>query len=412
MLISFCRFDYSNKRIGIIGGGSSAIQIIPQLQKLDGNKLVCFIRSKTWIAYPFGQAAQEKLQMDSECERTLMSFGWFCECTDMEFLQAFSGVREKYAKDPELYHKVRKLIETEGNLVHPFTLKGSEASEGLRMTLTRTMRERLAKSPALADFLIPSFAPGCRRLTPGPGYLEALTEDNVQVVHDNIRGVVASGVEVEDGRIFDLDVLVCATGFNVGTSPVEFIGLRGQTLKERYTPYPETYMSLAVDGFPNLFMVIGHNAGVASGSLTAIIEHAGDYAVKCIRKIQKENIASMEISHERVKDWVEFVNTYFKTTVFTDDCKTWYRRDDRIIGLWPGSNLHAIETLRSPRWEDWVYKTKNNERNRLWWMGNGWSELQLNNGDVSYYIEPEFIDFPSTPLPEESKKWKTLSFSH
>jgi hypothetical protein len=249
-------------------------------------------------------------------------------------------------------------------------------------------------------------------LTPGPGYLEALTEENVQVVHENIRSISASAVEVEDGRTFDLDVLVCATGFDLGASPVDIIGVGGQTLKERYTPYPETYMSVAVDGFPNLFMVVGHNVGVASGSLTTIIEHAGDYAIKCIRKIQKENIASMRIAPERVKDWTEFVDKYFETTVFMDDCKTWYRRDDRIIGLWPGSNLHAMETLRSPRWEDWIYATKNNERNRLWWMGNGWSELQLNNGDLSYYLEPEFIDFPSAPLPEESKKWTTLSYSH
>lgn len=85
MLTSFCRFDYSNKRIGIIGGGSSAIQIIPQLQKLEGNKLVCFIRSKTWISYLFGHAAQQKLKMeDSKCERTIDVIWAVSECTDME----------------------------------------------------------------------------------------------------------------------------------------------------------------------------------------------------------------------------------------------------------------------------------------------------------------------------------------
>ena len=114
----------------------------------------------------------------------------FYEFTDMEVLQAFSGERENFIKNPELYHQVRKLIETEGNLAHPFTLKGSEASEGFRIALTSSMRERLAKSPALADFLIPSFAPGCRRLTPGPGYLEALTEDNVQVVQQDLMVLV------------------------------------------------------------------------------------------------------------------------------------------------------------------------------------------------------------------------------
>jgi cation diffusion facilitator CzcD-associated flavoprotein CzcO len=59
-------FDYSNKRIGVIGGGSSAIQIVPQLQKLAGTHLSCFIRSKTWISTTFGASAMQKLGLDHE----------------------------------------------------------------------------------------------------------------------------------------------------------------------------------------------------------------------------------------------------------------------------------------------------------------------------------------------------------
>ena len=61
-------FDYTNKRIGVIGSGSSAIQIVPQMQKLEGSKVSCFIRNKTWIAMPFGAQAAEKLHLDhDEC---------------------------------------------------------------------------------------------------------------------------------------------------------------------------------------------------------------------------------------------------------------------------------------------------------------------------------------------------------
>jgi hypothetical protein len=161
--------------------------------------------------------------------------------------------------------------------------------------------------------------------------------------------------------------------------------------------------------------MLGPNAGVGSGSLTAIIERSGDYIIKCIRKMQKEDIAAMHISPRRVKDWIEYVHTYFQKTVFLDDCKSWYRKDDRIIHLWPGSTLHAIETLRSPRWEDYEYIYRKNsptERNRLAWLGNGWSEQQLNNGDMAYYFEPAYIDFPAVPRPEETKKWTVASWSH
>lgn len=65
------KYDFSNKKIGVIGGGSSAIQIIPNLQKLPGVRLSCFIRSKTWISPPFGDHAMEMLGLDhKDCEQT------------------------------------------------------------------------------------------------------------------------------------------------------------------------------------------------------------------------------------------------------------------------------------------------------------------------------------------------------
>lgn len=318
--------------------------------------------------------------------------------------------------DNEQYHTFRKVIETEGNAMHPFSLKGSPLSEGARAVFTQLMNNRLAKKPELAEFLIPSFAPGCRRLTPGPGFLEALTEDNVEVITTRIRSITPSGIVLENGEEVELDVLVCATGFNPAAAPpFPVIGIDESNLKTRFDPYPEAYLSVAVDRFPNFFTMLGPNAGVASGSLTKIIESVGDYILKCVRKLQKENIGAMHISARAMRDWTRIVETYFRKTVFLDNCKTWYRKDDRIIGLWPGSTLHAIETLRSPRWEDYEYEyvdTKDENFNRLGWLGNGCSELQLNGGDLSYYIEPEHVDFPSAPLPEETVRWTKLSFSY
>jgi hypothetical protein len=161
--------------------------------------------------------------------------------------------------------------------------------------------------------------------------------------------------------------------------------------------------------------VLGPNSGVASGSLTKIIEAAGDYILKCIRKLQKEDIKSMQISPRAIRSWVRHVEDYFTRTVFLDDCQTWYRRDNRIIGLWPGSTVHAIEAMRSPRWEDFEYEYDQEASGDrlLKWLGSGWSELQLREGgDISYYIEPEYVDVPSAPFPEKTAKWNMISFSH
>lgn len=323
---------------------------------------------------------------------------------------------DKYTSNAERYHAFRKMIEDDGNAMHPFTLKGSAASNYARDSFTRLMRTRLAKKPEIADVLIPNFAPGCRRLTPGEGFLEALTEDNVDFISAEINAVTPSGVILEGGKEIELDVLVCATGFNAVGAPVfPIVGFDGQTLSGRFNPYPEAYMSLAIDGFPNFFSLLGPNGGAASGTLLRMVESVGDYIVKCIRKIQKEDIGAMHVSRRAMRSWTAHIDAYFKKTVFMDECKTWYRKGDRIIGLWPGSNLHALETLRSPRWEDYEYLyhagDKTDEK-LLRWLGNGWSELQLNGGDTSYYIEPGYVDIPSSPFPEETEMYNKLSFSH
>ena len=166
-------------------------------------------------------------------------------------------------------------------------------------------------------------------------------------------------------------------------------GVGGKKIAERFTPFPDTYLSLATDGFPNYFMMLGPNAAIGTGPLTPMIEAGGDYIIKCIRKMQKENIRKMEVQKRRVDDFQQYATQYFRGTVYLDGCSSWYRSNggtgDRVSGLWPGSSLHAMETLRSPRWEDfdYVYEGEDGglgEINRLSWLGNGWSVAQLDSG--------------------------------
>jgi hypothetical protein len=277
------------------------------------------------------------------------------------------------------------------------------------------MRERLKKKPEIADFILPSFAVGCRRLTPGPGYLEALVEDNVDFISDQISEIVPEGIVLETGRKIEIDVLVCATGFNASSPPpFEVYGKNGKSLQERFTPHRETYLTMTVDGFPNFFMMLGPNSAIGSGSLTMMIETEGDYIIKCIRKLQKEDYISMMTKPERVKDFMDYTNEYFKNTVYMDECNSWYRSDggkgDRITGLWPGSTLHCLEALRAPRWEDFDFETK--DENRLRWLGNGWSVTQLDGGDPAWYLEPSLQNVPVAGKPEDDEEFKRRPFSH
>lgn len=412
--------DFKNKRIGIIGGGSSAIQIIPRLQRESGAQLSCFIRSKTWISRPFGDMAMKSLGLDGiKCR--MLDVRASHRCVNSQVVTPEQKIR--FLNDPEYYLRFRMIIERDSNSVHALTLKDSSMQNLARRDFTALMQEKLGKKPHILESLLPSFSVGCRRLTPGSGYLEALAEDNVSFINTRISEARSRSVLLENGEEKELDVLICATGFQASAPPpFPVIGRNGQTMKQKFDPYAETYLSLATDGFPNYFMILGPNAAIGTGTLTTMIEMTGDYIVRCIRKLQKENIKSMEAQERRVKDFSDFIDNYFKKTVYMDSCSSWYKskggKGDRITGLWPGSALHAMECLRSPRWEDfdYVYESEDGEGecNRLGWLGNGWSIAQIDHeeGEIAHFLLPEEADIPAEPFPEETGVFRRRPFSY
>lgn len=145
-----------------------------------------------------------------------------------------------------------------------------------------------------------------------------------------------------------------------------------------------------------------------------MIETEGDYIVKCLRKLQREDYVSMVPKRARVVDFMEYTQAYFQDTVYMDECNSWYRSSgsgkdgksgDRVTGLWPGSTLHCLETLRSPRWEDFDFESR--DENHLRWLGNGWSVTHMpGQGDPAWYLEPRFMSVPLPGKPEEDEEFK------
>lgn len=112
-----------------------------------------------------------------------------------------------------------------------------------------------------------------------------------------------------------------------------------------------------------------------------------------------------------------------------DDCQSWYRKDgqgkssDVVTGVWPGSGLHCIEALRSPRWEDYEYEYQpaedGAEVNQMAWLGNGWAQNQLGKVrqvDLSFYLSPMFqerdIGIPQYPRPEDNEQYRIRPWSY
>ncbi|KAJ7082429.1 FAD/NAD-binding domain-containing protein [Mycena belliarum] len=374
--------DWGNKTVGVIGNGASGIQIVTALQPKI-KRLVNYARAKTWIAPTFGIGVVNTFLGRDDADSSL----------------TFTDENRQKLKDPVQFKAFRHAVERDMNSIHYLVIRESAAQKWAKEAFQAHMIQQTAKKPELLEKILPEWSVFCRRLTPGTSYLEALCSDNATYETTPIKRVTRTGIELADGRHDDLDVLVCATGFDVSYHyPFDIVGRGGVTLNERWSPYPEAYLALAVDGFPNLFSIYGPGSGLNSTPILVLLENQANYAVKAVLKLQRERLKSMEPKKEATADWTEHMRAYFPRTVYTEKCNSWYKAPDgTVIGLWPGSGLHAIRTLAEPRWEDFEYEAIDKTRNRLHWLGAGQTEDErTGTGDLAWYLVAP--DVP--PIPE------------
>jgi cation diffusion facilitator CzcD-associated flavoprotein CzcO len=349
-------FYPKGKRVAVIGNGASGIQLVPALQPLVSH-LDHYARSKTWIAGSFGGEGSG---------RTLAP-----KYFPKEILRSF--------EDLGGYLKFRK--ELEGRFYQRFgaLFKGSESNKALRDEFIKLMAERLKKKPELLAQFIPDLSPNCRRLTPGPGYLEALTEDNVSFIQTPISHFTASSVVTTDGFSHPVDAVICSTGANIDMLPPFPITANGKTLQDAWTPDPITYLGVGTPGFPNLLFIQGPNGTGAAGTVPNQVETQVTHLARLLRKVSSQEIKTFEPSKEATEDFLEYSDKFFEGTVWTEECSSWAnggRPGGRIHGHWPGSASHLSFVRKDPRWEDWVWGY-GGKKNRFSWLGNVGSSLFL-----------------------------------
>ena len=122
-----------------------------------------------------------------------------------------------------------------------------------REYVAASMRKKLGNDPRLTGRLIPEFALGCRRMTPGSDYLQSLRRDKVQVITDSAIEFTAEGILDKSGNETKVDVIICATGFDVIRPSYDIFGRFGRNLGEEWADFPRGYLSIMNDGFSNMF---------------------------------------------------------------------------------------------------------------------------------------------------------------
>lgn len=190
------------------------------------------------------------------------------------------------------------------------------------------MQEKLNHNPELCEKLIPKWGVACRRITPATGYLEALQQSNVELVTEGVTKTTEDSVSTADGRTWKVDVLACATGFDVSLKPSwRMIGRNGVNIQEEYDVDPTAYLAVASKDMPNYFVFLGPNAVVAHGSLVEAINWSGDYMLKWIKKIAQEDIRSVTPKTDVIKELVEYEDRVHDTLIWSDSCSSWFKRN-------------------------------------------------------------------------------------
>ncbi|WRT66381.1 uncharacterized protein IL334_003336 [Kwoniella shivajii] len=350
--------DLKGKRVALIGIGSSAIQVLPQIQPLVESCSI-FIRSPTWIA----PAREGELLTPEAIQR--------------------------YRDHPEEHLEYCRDLESLANKRFGYITKGSEDQKNLYEAWSTHMQNGLKSRPEYYDKLHPSFGVGCRRPTPGPGFLEALTQSNVEAVFSGVDHIDETGLTTSDGDRREFDVIICATGFDVSFKPrFEVLGRDSINLQEQWAECPRAYLSMFAVNFPNYFTILGPGAPSAQGSIIVSIERISDYIIKFLDRFQHEAIKTFEVDAQAVEELAEHMEEQLKLTVWTDNCSSWFKNGTSsgpVIALHPGGRLHFFSLLMDPRYEDFKYTYWNKNRYAYW--GNGYTLREVEGRNDTWYLQ-------------------------
>ncbi|KAH8924303.1 FAD/NAD(P)-binding domain-containing protein [Atractiella rhizophila] len=355
------------KKVALIGVGSSAVQVLPNIQG-EVEHVYHFIRSKTWITPSFAAkyAGPGGSNFDYDEER-----------------------KEEFRKDEVKHREYIQNIEFELNKRWKFVIKDSEAQKEIFDFFKKEMITALNGRQDLIDILVPDFAVGCRRLTPAPGFLAALQKENVTPVTTGIERVTEKGVMDRNGKEYEVDVIICATGFDISFKPrFPLLGTKGVDLRQVWKDRARAYQSMFVPGFPNYLVVMGPGSPSAHGALIPSTEHVSDYAIKVLHRLQTEPIKTIEVKQDVVDELYEHAQEQLKTTAWASTCSSWFKNgkpDGPLDSLHPGGRLHYFSTLQNPRWEDFNYIYSNN---RFAHYGNGFTLREVEERDIVHSSFP------------------------
>ncbi len=317
--------DLSNKRVGVIGSGSTGIQIVAALAGKTAH-LTHFQRSPQWIM---------------PCENPGYS--------DEE--------KQNFRADPDNIEYVRNGPEAQkrrGRFLAAIIDANSPELKEIQGIVEKNLEESVT-DPVLREKLRPNYRAACKRLVFSPDYYQKIQQHSVAVETVGIERIEANGIRLKDGSFHELDVIALATGFKVDAfvRPMEIVGEQGLDLNDVWQNGPSAYYAINVPHFPNFFMLNGPSGPVGNFSLIDIAERQWGYIDQLVDLLRSGEYKAVAPSEAALQSYNERRTEAAKNTVFASGCKSWYLNDEGVPQVWPWPYEYFMEVMSKPDLQDY-----------------------------------------------------------
>lgn len=317
------RWDHSvalkGKRVGIVGTGSTAAQVVGAITAEVGEMKV-FQRTPQWMA-PLPQteySAAKKWLMKTFPLLMKLGFHFYFQLMLLTFAEA--------------------------------TIGNKRMQRFLSWYCLRNL-EKNVPDPELRKKLTPEYQAACKRLIFCSDFYPAISQDHAHLITDAIECITPKGIKTVDGKEHELDVLVMATGFNPAAFilPTEVTGEGGVTLSSAWDGAPRAHRAVALPGFPNFWMLEGPTGPVGNLSLITISEYQIDYIISMMDKMKADGLAAVAVREEAFKDYNAGMQQAVKKTVWvTGGCTSWYMDKTGTPNLYPYKPAQYLNDMQNP----------------------------------------------------------------
>ena len=320
--------DFSGKKVGIIGTGSSGIQSIPVIAK-EAKELFVFQRTPNFTVPAKNAPLSDAYK--KEVKET------YAEIRDKARKSAAGGSTVNFSSTPmneyledERSSKMQDTWDHGGAQflgVFGDVLTSQETNDVLVQFVHEKIKQTV-KDPETATLLTPKDYPlGTKRICVDTDYWETFNRDNVTLIDVKVAPVeeiTSTGLKTTS-ESYDFDILVFATGFDAMTGALSKIDIQGPngSLKEKWTAGPRMYLGLMATGFPNLFTITGPGSpSVLSNMMTSIEQHV-EWIADCITHMEEDNYDKIEPQQQAEDAWVQHVNEVAHQTLYVKG-NSWY----------------------------------------------------------------------------------------